>query len=84
MSLTDRLLWVAQDIQFRKGIDAFVAAYTKVSKDDIRRNRANVGEKLGFLCPVIHGSNSPSWAKELRARIAETPDFAAAAITVIG
>ena len=55
---------------------AFLAAYTRVSKDNIRRNRANIGEKLGFLGRVIHGSNPRSWAKELRARIGGAPDFA--------
>jgi hypothetical protein len=65
-------------------MDVFLAAYTGVSKDDIRRNRANIGEKLGFLGRIVHGSNPRSWAKELRARIGETPEFAAAAITGIG
>jgi hypothetical protein len=32
-----------------QSMDTFLAAYTRVSKDDIRRNRANIGEKLGFL-----------------------------------
>ena len=59
-------------------MDAFLAAYTRVSKDDIRRNRANIGEKLGFLGRMIHGSNPRSWAKELRARIGEATDFAVA------
>jgi hypothetical protein len=62
-------------------MDAFLAAYTRVSKDDIRRNRANIGEMLGFLGRIVHGSNPRSRAKELRARIGETPEFAAAAIT---
>jgi len=59
---------------------AFLAAYMKVSKDDIRRNRENIGERLGFLGRIIHGSNPRSWAKELRSRIAAA-DFAAAAAT---
>jgi hypothetical protein len=58
-----------------KSMDAFLAAYTRVSKDDIRRNRANIGEKLGFLGRIIHGTNPRRWAKELRARIGEAPDF---------
>ena len=52
-------------------MDAFLAAYTRVSKDDIRRNRANIGEKLGFRGRIIHGSNPRSWAKELGERIGE-------------
>ena len=67
-----------------QSMDAFLAAYARVSKDDIRRNRANIAEKLGFLGRIIHGSNPRSWVKELRARTGETPDFAAAAITEIG
>jgi hypothetical protein len=63
-----------------ESIDRFLAAYTKVSKDDIRRNRENIGETLGFLGRVIHGSNPRTWAKELRARIGETADFVPEAI----
>ena len=62
-------------------MDRFLAVYTKVSKDDIRHNRQNIGEKLGFLGRVIHGSNPRSWARELRERIGEIRDFAA---TVVG
>jgi len=51
-----------------ESMDRFLAAYTKVSKDDIRHNRENIGEKLGFLGRVIHGSNPRSWARELRER----------------
>jgi len=61
-------------------MDAFLAAYTRVSKDDIRRNRANIGEKLGFRGRIIHGSNPRSWAKELRDRIGEIRDFATTAV----
>ena len=59
-------------------MDAFLAAYSGVSKDDIRRNRGNIGVKLGFIGRIIHGSNPRSWAKELRARIGEAVDFTAA------
>jgi hypothetical protein len=58
-----------------QSMHAFLAAYTRVSKDDIRRNRANIGEKLGFLGRIIHGSNPRSWAKELKARIGENAGF---------
>ena len=61
-----------------KSMDLFLAAYTGVSKDDIRRNRANVGETLGFLGRIIHGSNPRCWMKELGERIGEPSDFAAA------
>lgn len=38
-----------------QSIDGFLAAYSRVPKDDIRP--ANIGEKLGFLGGIIHGSN---------------------------
>jgi hypothetical protein len=46
-----------------QSMDAFLAAYTRVSKDDIRRNRANIGEKLGFLA----GSLPTMGSKKLNA-----------------
>ena len=64
-----------------RNMDGFLAEYTRVSKDDIRRNRDNIGERLGFLGRVVHGSNSRKWTKELRLRIGETTDFAAAVAT---
>jgi len=30
-------------------MDGFLAFYTKITKDDIRRNRDNAAERLGFL-----------------------------------
>jgi len=63
-----------------RNMDGLLADYTRVSKDDIRRNRENIGERLGFLGRVVHGSNSRKWAKELRLRIGETTDFAVAAV----
>jgi hypothetical protein len=49
---------------------------TSISKEDIRRNRDNVGERLGFLGRVIHGTNPRAWLKELRQRLGEKIDFA--------
>ena len=43
-----------------------------------RRDRANIGEKLGFLRRIIPGSNPRSWEKELKARIGEATDYAVA------
>jgi hypothetical protein len=45
-------------------------------KDDIRRNRNNSAERLGFLGRVIHGTNPRAWLKEVRQRIGERIDFA--------
>ena len=62
-----------------RSMEGFLTIYAGVSKDDIRHNRSNAGEKLGFLCRIIHGGNPRVWARELRARMGEIPDFAAAA-----
>jgi hypothetical protein len=56
-----------------KNMEGFLAVYTKVPKDDIRHNRGNVAEKLGFLGRVTHGANPRVWLKELRRRSGESP-----------
>ena len=61
-----------------RSMDSFLALYTKITKDDIRRNRNNAAERLGFLGRVIHGTNPRAWLKEVRQRIGERIDFAAA------
>jgi hypothetical protein len=61
-----------------RSMDSFLALYTKITKDDIRRNRDNAAERLGFLGRVIHGTNPKAWLKEVRQRIGEKIDFAAA------
>ncbi len=60
-----------------RSMETFLAIYTKTSKDDIRRNRDNVAERLKFLGRVIHGTNPSAWLKELRQRIGEKPDYVA-------
>jgi len=59
-------------------MDGFLALYTKITKDDIRRNRDNSAERLGYLGRVIHGTNPKAWLKELRQRSGEGIDFPAA------
>ncbi len=59
-------------------MDSFLALYTKITKDDIRRNRNNAAERLGFLGRVIHGTNPRAWLKEVRQRVGEAIDFAVA------
>ena len=61
-----------------RSMDGFLALYTKIAKDDIRRNRKNAAERLGFLGRVIHGTNARAWLSEVRQRIGEKVDFAAA------
>jgi hypothetical protein len=52
----------------------FLAIYSHVTKDDIRHNRGNVAEGLGFLGRLIHGLNPRAWLKELKARLGEAVD----------
>jgi hypothetical protein len=59
-------------------IDGFVRLYAKTTKDDIRKNRDGIAERLGFLGRVTHGANGRSWVRELRSRTGETVDYAAA------
>lgn len=56
----------------------FLAIYAGVMKDDIRHNRGNVAEKLGFWGRLIHGHNPRIWIKELRTRLGEPVDYAEA------
>jgi hypothetical protein len=44
-----------------RNIEGFLALYTRIAKEDIRRNRDNVGERLGFLGRIIHGMNPRAW-----------------------
>jgi len=38
----------------------------------------SVGERLGFLGRVIHGTNAVVWLKQMRRRLGEKIDFASA------
>ena len=58
-----------------KSMEGFLGLYTRIAKEDIRRNRDNVGERLGFLGRVIHGTNPSAWLKEMRELLG---DFASA------
>jgi hypothetical protein len=60
-------------------MENFLALYIRSSKEDIRLNRNNVAERLGFLGRVVHGVNPRAWLKELRARLGEPVDCSAAA-----
>jgi hypothetical protein len=61
-----------------RSMDSFLDLYIKITKDDIRRNRNNAAERLGFLGRVIHGTNPRAWLKEVRRRIDENIDLAEA------
>jgi hypothetical protein len=51
------------------GIESFLALYIRTSKEDIRVNRNNVAERLGFLGRIVHGVNARAWVKEIRAKL---------------
>ena len=56
----------------------FLVLYASVTKEDIRQNRQNVAERLGFLGRLIHGINPRAWLKDLKARLGEAVDYAEA------
>jgi hypothetical protein len=62
-----------------RSMEGFLALYTRITKEDIRRNRDNAGERLGLLGRVIHGTNPRAWLKEMRRRLGQKTDFASAA-----
>ena len=63
-----------------RSMDSFLVLYTKITKEDIRRNRDNASERLGFLGRVIHGTNPRAWLKEMRQRLGEKVDFGSAVV----
>ena len=58
-----------------RSIESFLALYTKITKDDIRRNRNNASQRLGFLGRVIHGTDPRAWLKEVRQRMGEGIEY---------
>ena len=56
-------------------IEEFLAAYIRVTKEDIRKNRNNVAEKLGFLGRIVHGVNGRLWLRELNSRTGDRVDY---------
>jgi hypothetical protein len=54
-----------------RSVESFLTLYTKVTKDNIRRNRDNIGEKLGFIRRLVHGTNPRLWLQEIRRQVDE-------------
>jgi hypothetical protein len=52
-------------------MEAFLAVYAKSLKGDIRKNRSNVAEKLGFLGRTVHTSNPRLWLKSIESFLAD-------------
>jgi hypothetical protein len=57
----------------------FVSNYAVTSRDNIRKNRANAAQQLGFIGRVMHGRNPRAWNRDVIARIGEAVDYSAAA-----
>ncbi len=57
-------------------LDNWIRTYAQFTREDVRRNRGNAAEALGFLGRVMHGRNPRSWLKELRFRAGENIDAA--------
>ncbi|HXY09776.1 MAG TPA: hypothetical protein VEI52_18175 [Terriglobales bacterium] len=75
---TPRLGYATYVFAKPRSMAGFLALYTRITKEDIRLNRDNIGERLGFLGRVVHGANPRAWLKEIRQRLGERIDFAMA------
>jgi hypothetical protein len=54
----------------------WVWQYAKTTRQDIRHNRDNIAESLGFQGRIVHGKNKSEWLRELRQSTGEPPDSA--------
>ncbi len=64
-----------------RSVETFLTLYTEVTKDDIRRNRDNIGERLGFIGRLVHGRNPRLWIQEIIRRADEKADSSSEFIT---
>jgi hypothetical protein len=55
-------------------------AVRQTSRQDIRLNRDNIAQTLGFIGRVVHGNNRAQWTKDLRQKTGEPPDYPDTAI----
>lgn len=56
-------------------MDAFLGLYIRTPKQDIRANRNNIAERLGFLGRVGHGTRPEMWLNEFRIVLGESVKF---------
>src|ERR1700730_7546154 len=56
-------------------LDQWVRDYARTLKDDLRKNRSNVAERLGFLGRVMHGRSPKTWLRDLHAKVGEAVDY---------
>ena len=59
-------------------VPEFVRKYATTPKDDIRKNRGNVAQELGFIGRVMHGGDRRAWVRDIRSRVGETVDYSLA------
>jgi hypothetical protein len=59
-------------------LEQWVREYARTPKDDIRHNRTNTAERLGFIARVMHGRNPRAWLRDLRAKVGEPVDYSLA------
>ncbi len=59
-------------------LEQWVREYARTPKDNIRRNRENAAERLGFIDRVMHGRNPRTWLRNFREKIGEPVDYAIA------
>lgn len=52
-------------------LDPWLRNFAQLTRDEIRHNRGNAAESLGFLGRVLHGHNPRSWLQELRTKAGE-------------
>ncbi len=52
-------------------MEAFLTVYAKSLKGDIRKNRGNLAEKLGYLGRTVHNSDPHLWLKSMESFIAD-------------
>jgi hypothetical protein len=51
----------------------WIWAYAKTTRQDIRLNRDDVAQSLGFRGRVVHGKSKVEWLRDLQAKIGEAP-----------
>ena len=55
-------------------VKGWVWQYAKTTRQDVRLNRSNIGESLGFLGRIVHGKTKSEWLRELCLRVGELSD----------
>jgi len=55
-------------------VKGWVWQYAKTTRQDVRLNRNNIAESLGFLGRVVHGKTKSEWLQELCLRTGEPND----------